>query len=163
MNYCVLDFYPLDLYPLDALSTSTTPYDLPQAIVSRFLGQVVIGGPAAAFTKIYKDQGGDRARIPYLTFEIKRGSLSFYSSTSVWHDDRVTCKAWADTGDAADALLPSIRATFDQQSMVFSTGCTTAFVEANRDVGKGPGRGPNSKYIYFSSITFSARTRTGNP
>lgn len=140
---------------------ATIPYDLPQAVVDQFeaLADTVLDG----FTAIYKDQAGDQSVLPYLVYSIKRGPLDFISSTSTWHNDKVCFRAWAASGDDAEDFLPDIRTAYNDQSLIFATGCTTAFVEADRGSGKGPGRGPGQRYIYFASIEFMVRTRTGLP
>jgi hypothetical protein len=158
-----LGLRPLGLDPLDSSGPAPAelPYDLDAAIALRFgeLAATTLSG----FTGIYRDQAGDRAVAPYLVFEIKSGSLALKTSDSTWHDDRVCFKAFAATGAAADRLVAAVRAAYDDRSLAFALGATTPFVETDRSRGKAPGRSVNVKYLYWSCIEFSARTRTGDP
>jgi len=152
------DLRARDLTPHDGtpLPVASLPYDLAAAITLAFQT-----ADPAGFTAIAKDEAGDRAVTPYLVFAIKRGPLAYKSSTSTWHDDQVCLKVWADTGQLADDLLPSLRTIFDGVTLHFQTGATTAFVEADRGQGKGSNRAVGSKRVFWASIDYSVRTRTG--
>lgn len=137
--------------------TSGYPADLAEAIARRF--EAAARTTLAGFTKLYENQAGDRATLPYLVYQIQTSPAYYTSSSSYWRDDRVMFKAYAGTQGQANTIRDAVQAAYGTGDYPLRRGFSIPFFQVNQSEGKEPNRTQGAGYVFRAEIHYSARVR----
>jgi hypothetical protein len=134
-------------------TASTLPASLRAALVAFWADQ----GLDATIAPIRSDRTLAGELPPFVLLKARKGSAALLTSTSTWHEYRVTFRVRALSAADGSARAKAITEAFDGQTFAWDGGASTAFVRQGWDSDTEPKPTAGGKWAYEDLIEYQTR------